>query len=240
MLADHLHAQLALNGEKTTIIGGRSYSQEAAEFAMSLFVAQSPLFFTQSVLPPSLQMDEYYFMATNLSIAREAVLAVGSFDPNFHIAEDIEIGIRLRNAGYQLQKHPEITADHHHLYVSVDEFIDKARRYGQAQAQLFRKHPSLIGDGSGPFGKLDRNGVKGIKQLVDRIRHQAKDATRELEKANSEDLRPFLSNHVAKIQEIMRPVREGAPVVFWYYFFGSFLESWKEEKAKAATASTVS
>src|SRR5262249_53840574 len=163
----------------------------------------------------------------------QAVLDAGSFDPEFHIAEDIELGIRLRHAGYQLQKHPEIKADHHHFSVSVEEFVGKARSYGEAQAQLFRKDTSLIVDGTGPFGKLDSNGIKSIKQLVERIRQQAKDATRELEKVSSVNFRPYLSGvskDVRKVEDTMRPVREGAPVVFWYHFFGSFLDAWKEEK----------
>jgi len=241
MLAEHLQAQYALNGHKAAILGSRCYSQEAAEFALGLFVAQSPLFFAQSVLPPDLQVEGYYFMASNLSIAKQAVLDAGSFDPEFRIAEDIELGIRLRNAGYQLHKHPEIKADHHHLAVSLEEFVSKARRYGEAQSQLFRKHISLIGDGTGPFGRLDRNGVKGIKQLVERIKQQAKEATKELEKATSLNLHPYISGpseDVRKIEDTMRPVRKGAPVVFWYQFFESFLEAWKQEKARAAAGST--
>ena len=238
MLAEHLRAQYALIGQKAAILGSRSYSHEAAEYALSLFIAQNPLFFAQSVLPPDLQVDNYYFMASNLSISKEAVLSVGSFDHKFRIAEDIELGIRLRNAGYQLHKHPEIKADHHHFSVSVEELVDKARRYGEAQAQIFRKHSSLIGDGTGPFGKLDRNGVKGIRQLVDRIRQQARDAMRELEKVSFLSLRPDLSEDIRKVEEIMSTVKEEAPVVFWYHFFGSFLESWKEEKARAVAAST--
>jgi O-antigen biosynthesis protein len=241
LLADHLRAQYALDGEKAAVLGSRSYSPEAAEHALSLFIAQTPLFFVQSVLPSNLQTENYFFMASNLSIAKEAVLAVGSFDPRLRVAEDVELGLRLHDAGYELHKRAEIRADHHHLSVTLEEFVRKARSYGEAQASILRKHPSLLGDGTGPFGKLDRAAIKGLHKLVDRIRPQTKDLTQELEKLNSIDLRQFASgqpNDIRKIEDIVSRTKEGASVVFWYHFFGSFLDAWKAEKGVAAAAGT--
>ncbi|MGA9798834.1 MAG: glycosyltransferase [Terriglobales bacterium] len=239
MLSDHLRAQLALGGKPAAILGSRSYSSEIAEFALGLFIAQTPFFFAQSVLPAELQAESYYFTATNLSIAKEAVLAVGSFDPDLRVAEDIELGFRLHQAGCMLYKQPDIKADHQHLSISVEELIQKAGRYGSAQADIFKKHPSLLAEGKEPFGKLDRGAVKGLHQLVGRIRQQARDRAQEIETMNSIGLRQYMADGpsaMRKIEDIVSRVKNDASVVFWYHFLESFLKAWKGERMRAATA----
>lgn len=238
MLANHLQAQYALAGEKAAILGSRSYPPEAAENALNLFIAQNPLFFVQSVLSPELQAKKFYFMTSNLSIAKEIVLELGSFDPAFETAADIELGVRMHGAGFLLKKLPPITSDHNHLSTSVEEFICKARRYGKAQAQLFNKHPFLVGDGSGAFGKLDATALKKLHQLVKQNRAEARDRAKELERVNAIDLRPYLNSQdgALKIQNVKQVVKEAVPVVYWTHFFASFLETWQEGKTRAARA----
>ncbi|HWF90903.1 MAG TPA: glycosyltransferase [Terriglobales bacterium] len=238
MLADHLQAQYALAGEKAAVLGSRSYSSEAAENALNLFIARNPLFFVQSMLSPELQAKKFYFMTSNLSVAKEIILDLGSFDGAFETAADIELGIRAYSAGFLLKKLPAITSDHNHLSTSVEEFVCKARRYGSAQAKLLGKHRFLAGDGTGAFGKLDAAALKKLHQLVKQNRTEARERTAELEKANSIDLRSYLNvpNGAHKVQTIMQAVKEAVPVVYWFHFFTSFLENWREAKAQAASA----
>ena len=238
MLSDHLQAQYTLAGEKAAVLGSRSYPPEAAENALNLFIAQNPLFFVQSVLSPELQAKKFYFMTSNLSIAKEIVLALGSFDAAFETAADIELGVRMHSAGFLLKKLAAITSDHNHLSTSVEEFVCKARRFGKAQAQIFKKHPFLTGDGSGPFGKLDAAAVKKLHQLVKQNRADARERTKELERVNAIDLRPYINaaDGAFKVQSVKQVVKEAVPVVYWTHFFASFLESWQEGKARAVSA----
>ena len=239
MLADHLRAQYALGDESAAVLGSCLFSFENTTTALSLFTAQSPLFFSQAILPPVLQAENYCFTASNLSIAKQAVLAAGSFDSELEVAEDIELGFRLRQAGYRLHQHPEIRADHHHLFLSVEEFVTKARRYGAAQAEIFRKHPVLLVDGAEPYGKLDRRTVNKLSQLVERTRQSARESENKLEKINAIDLRQYASgvpDGMAKLNDVVQQAGEGASVVFWYQFLDSFLAAWKGANSKAAGA----
>ncbi|HEY1801504.1 MAG TPA: glycosyltransferase [Terriglobales bacterium] len=240
MLADHLQAQYALGDKKGAILGSRAYPSEAAESALNLFIAQNPLFFVQSLLSPELQSKRFYFMASNLSISKDLVLSLGSFDATLEIGADVELGVRMHNAGYLLQKLATIKSEHNHLSTSVEEFINKARRYGRAQARLFRIHPSLVGDGTGPFGKLEDSSMKKIKQLLKQTRAETLQKTKELEKMNSVSLRPYLNTPAGaqKIKSVMQAVKESASAVYWSHFFASFLASWNEGKVRAAKAGT--
>ncbi len=240
LLSDHLEAQRSFS-DKAAVLGSRFYSVGTASSALSLFLAQNPMFFAQSVLPSELQVPGYYFMATNLGIAKEVLLAAGSFDPEFWIAEDIELGIRLHHSGCRLVQSQKIKAEHHHPTVSVDQFVQKAGRYGEAQARIFRKHPHMVGDGNAAFGNLDRAAIKKLRQLTERIRHPAKDQAKELERLNSvdfEQLRGDRPEDVRTFERIMRTVNEMVPTVYWCHFFESFLQAWTEEKGRAVVAGT--
>ena len=79
-----------------------------------------------------------------------APLAAGSFDSRFRVAEDTELGARLVSQGYKVLYWPTATAEHDHLNFRTDDIVRRARSYGTATLLLLQKHPSLLGDGTGP------------------------------------------------------------------------------------------
>ncbi|HEY1462896.1 MAG TPA: glycosyltransferase, partial [Terriglobales bacterium] len=239
LLADHLRAQYALHGERAAIVGNRAYPPEAAENALNLFIAQHSLFFIQSVLPAELQAGRYYLMAAHFSIAKELLLAEGSFDPELKTASDVDLAIRMHKSSCRLIMRTDFRAEHNHLSTSVEDLISKAELYGAAQAQLFRKYPSLIGDGAGAYGKLDSAAIKKLQQLVKHNRQQVREHTQALEKISAIDLRPLIKDEQAnkrKLESIMQTVKDAVPAIYWSHFFASFLETWNETKVKAAVA----
>jgi glycosyltransferase involved in cell wall biosynthesis/2-polyprenyl-3-methyl-5-hydroxy-6-metoxy-1,4-benzoquinol methylase len=239
MLADHLRAQYQLNGEQAAVVGNRAYPQEATENALNLFIAQHPLFFMQSVMPAELIAGGYYLMGSHFSIAKKLLVNEGSFDPAFEAAADIELAVRLHKNQCRLMMRTDLRAEHNHLYTSVEDLVSKAERYGAAQARLFRKYPSLVGDGIGAYGKLDSAAIKKLQQLVKHNRQQVREHTLALEKVNAVNLRPLLKDeqtHRRKLESIMQTVKEAVPMIYWTHFFASFLETWTTTKVKAAVA----
>ena len=83
------------------------------------------------------------FYASNLSIKRDLFLEVGGFDEDFIFTyEDLDIGLRLGEAGMRLLYEPEARVFHHHVYD-----IDALRRRFEATAEgewlMIKKHPDF-------------------------------------------------------------------------------------------------
>ena len=74
----------------------------------------------------------------NCILRREAALAVGPYDEDLW-AEDVDLHLRLRQAGYVLQHAPSMVCDHAHK-ASVQSFFRQARRYAIGRVQVSAKH----------------------------------------------------------------------------------------------------
>ena len=79
------------------------------------------------------------FYTSHVSLKVAALDAVGGFDERFPFAavEDIEIGLRLEQAGLELVYHPELLVHHDHLYVP-NGFAARQARVG-ASARLMKE-----------------------------------------------------------------------------------------------------
>jgi glycosyltransferase involved in cell wall biosynthesis len=92
----------------------------------------------------------------NLAIRRE-VLAAVPFDASFRQAGDIDLGIRLFEAGIPIRLEPALRLLHHHPE-SVMAVLRRAYRRGRGLAKLDRKHGRRAlptGQRSLRIGKLD-------------------------------------------------------------------------------------
>jgi len=72
---------------------------------------------------------------------RSALDAVGGFNPNMRAAEEIELGARLRKAGYRLERLPRAMSRHHRKAApeTVRELLRRVRRgYPIGEGQLWR------------------------------------------------------------------------------------------------------
>jgi GT2 family glycosyltransferase/glycosyltransferase involved in cell wall biosynthesis len=238
LLAEHLRVQYEHRREKMAVLGNFVYPLEAKERALTYFLSANPFLFPQVSLDPGIHSKNAYFIACNLSVRRDAVLGVGSFDPRFRVAEDTELGVRLRAAGYQVLYYPKALAVHDHLEMTIGDLVRRAHLYGGTQLLLFRKHPHLLGDGTGPFGSLDESAVERIHAFVEQRREQVQDAVRTLERLDTFDLTPFLSTSTdgrGRAADVMDVLARVVPEVFWFFLFQGFLEAREYEKQSGSS-----
>lgn len=93
---------------------------------------------------------------TNLSIRRDALLAVGGFDEQFPLpvyGEDVDLGVRLTKAGYRLVTNPRAVV--HHTRAGLNTFpaaLRKSLKTGRADYHLGHRHPErLVAEYPGPL-----------------------------------------------------------------------------------------
>ena len=232
LLGEHLRVHEAERQQKVAVLGDFRYPDEARARALTHFLSTQPFLFPQVSLDPGLHSKNAYFIASNLSVRRDAVLAAGSFDPRFRVAEDTELGVRLRATGYQVLYHPKALAVHDHLQMTSADLVRRAEIYGQTQLLLFRKHPHLLGDGTGPFGRLDESAIERIRDSVERQRKDIPTGLQLLEKLDHLDLTPYFhatNGERGAADQIMNAVARVVPVVFWFFLHQGFLAAWNEE-----------
>ncbi len=77
----------------------------------------------------------------NMAIAKDALVAIGGFDPRFRAAgDDVDVCWRLLEAGGRIAFSPGAVVMHRRRD-SVRGYLRQQRSYGQAEALLERKHP---------------------------------------------------------------------------------------------------
>jgi Glycosyl transferase family group 2 len=143
LLAEHSKAHQNRPDERQAVLGDFRFPAAAEERALTRFLTESPFSFssgdsagrrilgihTPGDLPPEHQ--------------KEAVLAVGSFDPRFRVAEDSDPGLRLSRKGLGVRYVPEARAIHQLPPFTTPDLIRRAAVYGETQRALLRKHPAL-------------------------------------------------------------------------------------------------
>jgi glycosyl transferase family 2 len=77
-------------------------------------------------LQPEKHWEYTQLLTCNLSISREAVPDAGSFDAQFRVAEDSDLGLRLSRKGFWVNYIPEARAIHQHLPFIVRDLIHRA------------------------------------------------------------------------------------------------------------------
>ncbi|MEX0775876.1 MAG: glycosyltransferase [Phycisphaeraceae bacterium] len=77
----------------------------------------------------------------NFAVRREALMAVGGFDPQFRIAgDDVDLCWRLQEQGWTIGFSPGAMVWHHRRN-SIDAYLRQQRNYGRAEAMLENKWP---------------------------------------------------------------------------------------------------
>jgi GT2 family glycosyltransferase/glycosyltransferase involved in cell wall biosynthesis len=239
LLAEHLRGQREHAQEKCSVLGRFCYPREACKRALTSFFAGRPFLFPQLVMKPGFYRESFYFIACNLSIRREAVLRAGSFDPQFGVAEDTELGARLEEQGYRVLYRPEALAWHDHLIFTTADLLKRARNYAPANLLLFKKHPRLLGSGTGPFGRLDADWAAKTRNRLDQSRRQVAEWTQALARFDQLDFTPLFSlrhGDVTEAERVLQAFDQIVPQVHWFYL----LERLLELRAEGEQASAVS
>jgi glycosyltransferase involved in cell wall biosynthesis len=93
-------------------------------------------------------LSPLHVITRNFSVTAEAFRMVGGFDEGFigYGWEDIELGIRLRDAGVALRYEPTALAYHHHVQ-TLEGLMHKLRESGRGAVYFWRKHgrPASLG-----------------------------------------------------------------------------------------------
>ena len=147
-------------------------------------------------------------------VKREAVLAAGSFDPRFRVAEDSDLGLRLSRKAYYLRYVPEACAIHQHLPFTIPDLIRRAELYDETQLALLRKHPTLLGDGGTFFAMLDEPAAEKWRTLIGQRKQEVEDLAATLSRIDSLDFAPFLTMKKGDgtvADEITKLFRRAAP-----------------------------
>jgi glycosyltransferase involved in cell wall biosynthesis len=239
LLARHLQTQKANSREKLAVLGDFRYPPAASERALTYFLTRNPFLFPQVCLKPGVHSHSALFVTCNLSVRRESVLAAGSFDPCFRVAEDTDLGIRLMHDGFRVLYVAEAFATHEHLPFSMGDLLRRAEAYGPAQLRLIRKHPEALGDGSGPFGRLDEESIQKLRAYVSRREREVEEATKALERFDSVDFKPFFLRNVGNrtlADEVMEGFDKAIPDVYFFHLYRSFLKAWDGEMEGTAVA----
>ena len=245
LLVEHLTVHRRNPREKWAVLGGFAASHECAHRALSLWVNTSTFFFPQQNLQAGQLYDQTYFITCNLSIRRDAVLDAGSFDPQFRVAEDTELGTRLVKNGFRVKFHPAAGATHEHSRFTANDLQRRARSYGAADWKLFAKHPHLLGDGSGPFGRLEERDLRRMETLLEQKSEAVHAGVAALEALDDIDMIPLCYKDAqgnTRAEEILAKLTQIVPMVYWHHLFETFVAEWKEsrvDKMNATPAASV-
>ncbi|MBM3571609.1 MAG: glycosyltransferase, partial [Alphaproteobacteria bacterium] len=78
----------------------------------------------------------------NMAFRKEALAAVGWFDPLYRAAgDDVDMCWRLQNAGYKIGFSPAAVVWHYRRN-TVEAYLGQQRGYGKAEALVYNKHPT--------------------------------------------------------------------------------------------------
>ncbi|MGH9507392.1 MAG: glycosyltransferase, partial [Terriglobales bacterium] len=230
-LAVHLEAGRRRDGQRLAVLGDFAAAESARRRALAFAVGTQTVLFPHPTLRPGERLGYLGCMTCNLSLPRVAVLAAGNFDPAFPVAEDTELGVRLEDRGWGVIYEPAARATHEHGPFTAADFVARARRYGPAQLRLHRKHPRLLGDGSGRLGGLDAATREAMRVAVERSSGQIAEYVRAIAAFDDRDFEPYFSRwmglHTAA-DTVMAKFAQTLLPVHWHYVYASLLAAWEE------------
>jgi O-antigen biosynthesis protein len=240
LLAEHWKAHQARTGVRQCVLGDFRFPLTAQDRALTRFLTQSPFFFPQATLQAGEYWEYTYVVTCNLSVKRDAVLSAGSFDAQFRVAEDSDLGLRLSCKGFCVRYVPEAQAIHQHLPFTIPDLIRRATTYGANQLAFLRKHPALLGGGRTFFGMLDNEAADKWRALVQERTQEIESLVGTLTRIDSVDFAPFFTmkkGDGTMADEITRLCRRAVPDIYWYHYFSGLLRTWDEELVHVSSAS---
>jgi len=240
LLAEHWKAHQGRQDVRQCVLGDFRFPAAAQQRALTRFLTQSPFFFPQVTLQAGEYWEYTYVVTCNLSVKRDAVVAAGSFDARFRVAEDSDLGLRLSRKGFGVRYVPEARAIHQHLPFTIPDLIRRATTYGANQLAFLRKHPALLGGGRTFFGMLDDEAADKWRALVNQRKQEIESLTATLTRIDSVDFAPFFTMKKGDgtvADEITKLCQRAVPDIYWYYYFSGLLRIWEEERVHPSTES---
>jgi glycosyltransferase involved in cell wall biosynthesis len=97
-------------------------------------------------LSPNEKLPGRYFLTRNCSVPKSVLMDIGLFDESFDRwgGEDLDIGVRIEQAGIPIFGDKNSLALHHH-FRTIDEVLNIVAAYGEGSVpRLVKKHPQLF------------------------------------------------------------------------------------------------
>lgn len=136
----------ALSADPTIgIVGGpnpqnpRTVTYAAAAFDFSNRYLVDP------AAPPT---DVPYVVGANMLVRRAVVEQIGDYDPALRIAEDFDLCVRARQAGWRVVFEPRAVSEHRHPRTSVAAYLRYQYKIGRYGCRFRLKHRAAV-----PFGR---------------------------------------------------------------------------------------
>jgi mycofactocin glycosyltransferase len=95
--------------------------------------------------PPT---DVPYVVGANMLARRAVVEQVGTYDPALRIAEDFDLCVRARQAGWRVVFEPRAVSEHRHPRTSVASYLRYQYKIGRYGCRFRLKHRAAV-----PFGR---------------------------------------------------------------------------------------
>ena len=110
--------------------------QKAVNFAMTSFLTTGGIRGSGKVC-----MEKFHPRSFNMGLSRAVYEKVGGFADMF--GEDIDLSIRIRQAGFRTLLFPEVSV-YHKRRVNLKKFFRQVYNFGQARIFLYRLHPESL------------------------------------------------------------------------------------------------
>lgn len=110
--------------------------QKAINYAMTSF------FTTGGIRGGKVKMDKFYPRSFNLGISADAYKVLGGFS-KMRFGEDIDLSIRIFDAGYKCRLFPEAWVWHKRR-TNLKKFFKQVHNSGIARINLYKKYPSSL------------------------------------------------------------------------------------------------
>jgi glycosyltransferase involved in cell wall biosynthesis len=223
----HLRVQHSYPGERWAVLGNFEYPAAARERALTHYFRVEPFMFPQVNMEEGCPYGYSYFITCNLSVRRDAVIQAGSFHPTYKLSEDTEMGLRLHERGYRVLYHPSAHAWHDHLPYPARNLIRRARVYGADYFYMFRNHPRVMQEWAMPIKLtgMDEENALRVREYVNRNRLEIEDAVIAIERWDTVDFEPILTDQPETAAMILGLFRQAVPAIHWFYLFETMLHT---------------
>ena len=204
LLLAHYQTHQNSTEPKISVLGEFKLLPEHNQSLFTHVLEQSNLLFGYTGMEAGNLYNYTRFYTCNLSLPRQAVIDVGSFDEDFTgpAAEDLDLGYRLQQQGYRVLYQPNCVAWHDHR-ITPEGFCKTHVTRGLGAVVLFSKHPEIS-----DFKDITPHVVAEWRQqqpssegTVNQLLHQLDTFTEPLPQASALRQQQDVINQIAKVLE---------------------------------------
>ena len=211
LLEGHVQAHASCAG-KTAVLGSFHFAPDVLDSPFVRLLDRTNLLFDFPGLRPGGLHDWRFFWTCNLSLPLAALRSVGGFDSDRFreaIVEDVELGYRLEQEGWQILHRDDLVCHHRHR-LSPRAYFERMVRLGVNLVRMWKKHrdPAILWMGEQGLGSF----LSDCQLRYEAHRGPAERLLERLERLELEGLGRALPDGL--LEEIEAPVRMLALVPF--------------------------